>query len=267
MNTFWWIVVAGIILLTVFIGLPIYYRLRKKPLANSRGKVREGLEKKRGTGRETVVSSESRNGGGKNGDGFLEGLKKHQGVGFNVFIILVGAMALYWGFTTDMRPSDVGVLAQKYWLAVIIGWAILATLIAYIDAIQWKSGLQWILGGTALMILFGLPFWTLVPTPSVSSSTMQTTSRPEIPLVSSPRTSWPVMLMLIAEKSRKIGIPPGMRFVLYGADIRIYCEYRDKKVSSYLIGETPCPDGDMPFFYLENLAPGENVARYAFAPL
>lgn len=66
-------------------------------------------------------------------------------------------------------------------------------------------------------------------------------------------------------KSERIPVPFQMHVVMNGKDFRFHCVYADGHEESFITGERPCSDGDMPFVYATNTRGNEpNVITYSY---
>lgn len=58
-------------------------------------------------------------------------------------------------------------------------------------------------------------------------------------------------------KSKRTPVPFMKRVVMSGKDFRYHCLYADGHEESFVPGEKPCSDGDLPLVYASNLRPNE----------
>lgn len=182
--------------------------------------------------------------------------------GLNLLFVIIGAVALYWGFNTQMRPTDVGSWSYGKWLPLLIFWGIGAALIALNAEEKTATTLQKMLMWVMLALLIALPVWSWIVTPS---ATPQQATRSEIPLASSPQSSWPKLAVPAGGKSEVIPLPPDMRVIWAGYQFRNYTVYPGGHECAFN-GTTPCPNGGTGT-YANNEANVVNVVAYAFAPI
>lgn len=87
--------------------------------------------------------------------------------------------------------------------------------------------------------------------------------RSEIPLASSPQSSWPKLVMSAGGRTELIPVPPQMHIVMNGNDFRVHNVYQDGHECAF--GES-CVAGPLKGNYATNEAKGTNIISYAFAP-
>ena len=177
-------------------------------------------------------------------------------------VLAIGIVAFLWSIygVPGVRPAGMGNWGKEYWLQILIVWITLGVLLALSEM---PKMFQWVLAGTALGLLIVLPIWSAASSPSKDSGVC---SRSDIPRVCEARSSWPKLVLQEGWVSPHLSVPPHMRPVLVGEEFRVHCVYRNGHEVSFGKGEEPCPEGDMPFVYAENIAKGENTIIYAFAP-
>lgn len=182
---------------------------------------------------------------------------------WSILLVIGGAVALYWGFNTQMRPVDVGNWSYGKWLPLLIFWGFGAALIALNAKEKTAVTLQKVLMWVMLALLIALPLWSWIATPS--DSTSQQAAHSEIPLASSPQSSWPKLAIPANGKSERIPVPPGMRIVMAGNKFLLHNVYRDGNECSF---NQSCPDiGAVAGNYATNEAQETNIVAYAFAPI
>lgn len=94
----------------------------------------------------------------------------------------------------------------------------------------------------------------------------KTSSMPTATAAKTSPVANPMVLTLgPGEKSKKIPVPYQMHVVMGGKDFRYHCVYGNGDDVSFLPGQPPCPSGDMPYVYAENLRKGDNVITYSYA--
>ncbi|MCR4276083.1 MAG: hypothetical protein NUV90_01730 [Candidatus Parcubacteria bacterium] len=175
---------------------------------------------------------------------------------------MAGAVALYWGFNTQMRPADVGSWSYDKWIPLLIIWGIGAALIALNAKEKTAVTLQKVLTWVMLALLIALPVWFWIVTPSTNP---QQATRSEVPLASSPQSSWPKLVIPANGKSERIPVPPGMRIVMAGNKFLLHNVYRNGNECSF---NQSCPDvGAVAGNYATNEAQETNIVAYAFAPI
>jgi hypothetical protein len=181
-------------------------------------------------------------------------------LGLNLLFVISGAIALYWGFNTQMRPADVGNWSYEKWLPLLIIWAIGATLIALNAKEKTAATLQTVLTGVMLILLIALPLWSWMVTPSASP---QRATHSEVPLASSPQSSWPKWVIPPGGESERNTSPPGMHLVAAGDHFLLRAVYPDGHKCSF--GQS-CPNASEIINYATNEAKETNTVHYAFAP-
>lgn len=136
----------------------------------------------------------------------------------------------------------------------------------------------WIVGSIGIIAaLIWLPVGPLqtyakkksLPSPSTVPQEQRGTARSglEIPLASSPQSSWPKLVMPANGESEAISaVPPYMHVVAKGDNFLLHTVYRDGRRCTF--GQ-PCPgglDGPIEKVYATNKAPVTNIIIYAFEP-
>lgn len=179
---------------------------------------------------------------------------------WSILIAIVGVGLAIWGFVTQARPADVGSWSWQYWFPLLVIWGTLAALIALNKEVLGAASktLQMVLAVGMTVALVILPVWswwvTLVPIPRQAKQ--------EIPLASSPQSTWPKRA-IPEGKSEFISRPPGMKPRIAGYNFTPYVVYAD---GSECPGrERQCPEGSVGV-RVRNNAPGENIIAYAFVP-
>lgn len=186
--------------------------------------------------------------------------------GLSIVVVVVGAALVYWGFqNTQIRPTDAGRLGWTYWLPLLIIWGVLAALVALNSKTLGAAAgvLQWVFAGVMVALLVILPLWHWVESPSVGASQV---ARSEIPLASSPQSSWPKLVIPAGGRSERIPVPQSMHVVMGGENFRFHCVYRDGHEESFGKGGSSCSDGNMPYVYATNENSKDvNIVSYAYA--
>lgn len=213
----------------------------------------EQLDRKNGIAPRTRTTSEN-----------VDGSKRFDWVRSNLLTILFvigGAMLVYWGFqNTQVRPTDAGSWSQSHWLPLLIVWGVGAVLIALNATGTMAKTLQWVLAGTMLMLFVVIP---LVNLAWGEKTPPQRATRSEVPLASSPQSSWPKWVMPPGGESERNTSPPGMHLVAAGNYFRLHAVYPDGRKCSF--GQT-CENASEIINYATNEANETNTVYYAFAP-
>lgn len=165
-------------------------------------------------------------------------------------LIIVGVAIFYFGVNPLgwKSPNLVDVVAMKnaYWFHILVVLTILYFLATRAEKKETKEATQAVVATVAFMLFVGFPAWVWVTGPS-SSNEANTLSMPP------------------GGKSNRVAVPPGMRVVMNGKDIRYHCMYADGHEESFVEGGAPCSSGHVPFVYATNLRPSEpNAVTYSY---
>ncbi len=76
-------------------------------------------------------------------------------------LVIAGAVLVYWGFNTQVRPADMGSWGREHWFPILILWGVLAALIALNAEKTVAKTLQKLVAAVMLMLSVGIPagFW------------------------------------------------------------------------------------------------------------
>lgn len=185
---------------------------------------------------------------------------------WSIAIVIIGIGAAYWAYHSSLRPADVGSFGYEKWLTLVfITWGVLSALIALNAEKAVAKTPQSVLIWVMLALLIVLPLWSWLATPSVPVYASQRAVQVQVPLASSPQSSWPKLAVPANGKSEIIPLPSGMRVVWAGYQFRNYTMYPDGHECAFN-GTTPCPNGGTGT-YANNEANVVNVIAYAFAPI
>ena len=201
------------------------------------------------------------------GDGRLKGaLKWAAGSSRNIFVIGIGLTILIGGIISDspnwQAPTLATIVAwsREHWLWILLlagTGAIFAEMNADALGRARKAVHRTLLWG--LLVLFiGIPILA-----SFTSTDDPAANTRQIPLASSPQSSWPKLTAVAGGKFPHIAVPPKMHVVMIGNNFRLHNVYQDGHECAF--GE-PCVDGPLLYVYATNEAKETNIISYAFAP-
>lgn len=159
-------------------------------------------------------------------------------------------------------PGKVWEFFKNYWLWVVLILAIPFCVLFAFKTIWAKAG-QGVIVVLAVILVGALivhGIWG-----DEKSGSQPVNSRSEVPLASSPQSSWPKLVIPAGGKSEVIPLPSGMRVMWAGYQFRNYTVYPDGHECAFN-GTTPCPDGGTGT-YANNEVNVVNVVAYAFAPI
>ena len=183
-------------------------------------------------------------------------------------LVVLGIVALlFWGVPSVSAPPSLSLespdlktvwAGTKFvWLWALlgcIGMFVLGSVFPRFKILQGLSLLAFVL----LFVVFPILGWITGPsTPSTHAT------RTEVPLASSPQSSWPKLVIPAGGKSELIAVPPGMHIVMNGNNFRVHNVYTDGKDCAF--GES-CIAGPLVGNYAKNEAQTTNIVVYAFAP-
>ncbi|OGM93797.1 hypothetical protein A2935_02675 [Candidatus Wolfebacteria bacterium RIFCSPLOWO2_01_FULL_47_17b] len=168
----------------------------------------------------------------------------------SILIVLAGAVVVYWGFNTQVRPADMGSWGREYWFPLLILWGVLAALIA----LNAKA-----LGTTAKTLqklTAGVMFLLFVVVPVIAWIAEDGSGGQEL--------KKPVLLMPANGDSPRVRTKPGYAIDYTGSGFTIHCVYRDG--SEGIVGDQTCPcrDGPMRESYVRDTTGKANTATYVF---
>jgi hypothetical protein len=149
---------------------------------------------------------------------------------------------------------------KNYWLWIVLILAIMFFLSFFI-AKPWAKALQWLSVITAFLLFAVFP--VLVGIRGDETSNPQQAARSEIPLASSPQSSWPKWAIPPGGKSERIVSPPGFHLVAAGNHFLLHAVYPDGRECSF--GQV-CENASQIINYATNEAKETNIVPYAFAP-
>ncbi|MEK7086552.1 MAG: hypothetical protein AAB709_02345 [Patescibacteria group bacterium] len=187
---------------------------------------------------------------------------------WSIAIVIIGIGAAYWAYHSSLRPADVGGLGYEKWLSIVVFWVVVEILIIInVDdekkAVKYQKMLRW----TILVFLIVLPAWSWVSSLSAptSASAPQHAVRTEIPLASSPQSSWAKLSISAGEEPIRIPLPLGMHHIdVAGKEYLLHTVYADgHECASF--GKETCPDGAVVEYYVSK-ATGIEMISYAFVP-
>lgn len=179
-----------------------------------------------------------------------------------LLLFIAGVAVLYWGWGIKVRPAEVGVWGQEYWLQILIVYCLGAGLIWLNADDKTAKTLQKVLAGGAIMLLAVFPMWSWFARPP-SASVAQAIQSSKVPRATDPEESWVRLVLSKNEKSELFPLGPNETVRIKGSEFRVHCKYRDHE-ESYKVGETPCPKGDMLGVSVENEANEKNVILVAY---
>ncbi len=256
-SLFSWIIFGIAFLLIIGLGLLIALRM-KNPHSKRKEHEQARLDKKRGIASPLTTSDvESKT----RFERYTERLKTWKKVFLNLGIVIVGIFLWYMVPTTGIHPADVSSWSKEHWLQVLIVYGIVASLI-WLNADE-KSAkvLQKVLVGGVFILLFVLPSWFWISSPS--STAQSNSSRFETPLTSLPKSDWPKMA-IPAGRSAHISVPPYMHADVIGDGVTLENVYQNGQVCAF---GKPCADGPLKFIRATNGTGREIVISYAFVPI
>jgi hypothetical protein len=177
-----------------------------------------------------------------------------------VLVVIVGAVLVYWGFqNTHVRPADVGSWGFDKWLPLLILWGIIAALIVLNAESGTAKTLQLVLAGVMVALLVVFPLWHWIEKPSAGTSHA---TRSEVPLASSPQSTWPKLVIPAGGRSELIPVPQGMHVTMVGGNkFRLHTVYQDGSECAF--GDS-CPISPQKGVYAKNEATDTNIVSYAY---
>lgn len=179
-------------------------------------------------------------------------------------VLIVGAVVwgLLWGTAPSLEAPSLKTVwggTKNYWLWIVV---ILAIPFFVLYAVQkpWAKALQWLLAVTALMLFVFFPVLVGIR----GDETPNSHQRSEIPLASSPQSSWPKLVIPsgIGSESELIHVPPGTQLSVAGYKFRLYNVYQDKTRCAY---ENDCKIAPLAGVIAVNESADENILHYAYS--
>lgn len=183
---------------------------------------------------------------------------------WSIAIVIIGIGAAYWAYHSSLRPADVGSFGYEKWLTLVfITWGVLSALIALNAEKAVAKTLQSVLMWVMLALLIVLPLWSWVVTPSAPVYASQRAVQVQVPLASSPQSSWAKMLISASEEPKRILLPLGMHHInVAGEKYLLHTVYADGHECATFGTET-CPDGAVVEYYVTKEVGTETIS-YAF---
>ncbi len=162
-------------------------------------------------------------------------------------LVIAGAVLVYWGFNTQVRPADMGSWGREHWFPILILWGVLAALIALNATGATMKMLQKVVAGVMLLLFVVAPVVAWIAKDGGNEQKLE-----------------PVLLMPANGDSPRIRTKPGYAIDYTGSGFTIHCVYRDG--SEGVVGDRahPCKDGPMLYQYVRDTTGKTNTATYAF---
>lgn len=198
---------------------------------------------------------------------------------WSILLVLAGIMALVFLSlqVPELTPSQTGNWSQKYWLQILIIWFIGVALV-WLNVKEKGSSetLQKVLAGTAIMLLFILPFWSWI-----SSSTPEKTPLKTIEILpqDAPNLPWAWNAdgsITDTSKWPRVKVPPhgdsdhvpGLfdgHVVWGGSGFEIHYRYSDGHICIFGDARPSCGDGAVVEGWAHNKGDTLLYASYAYA--
>lgn len=198
---------------------------------------------------------------GKVTNGLKNGAASFKNISMILFCV---ALLLFWWFYSSSWKSpglaEVVEWKNAYWLPILVGLAIVYALAGYATTVTEVA--RAIVLAVAFMLFIGFPVWVWVTGPS----TTPRATRVEVPLASSPQSSWSKLAIPALGRSEQIPVPPGMKAVMAGNRFVLHTVYVDGRDCSFKESGI-CPPGAYAGIYAVNEAEETNTVSYAFAPI
>ncbi len=259
MNALLWFF-ATILLLFVFSILAV--RLAR-PHSRKMAKEQTHLDKKTGTGSGAYTATASGTSAttppGRTGEE-----RWYAKYLWSIVLVIVGVGLVYWGFNTQIRPADAGSWSWNHWLPLLILWGIVSALIA-LNAKSLGAAakvLQGVLMGVMFLLFIGFP--ALVWIKGDEKPSPQHATRSEVPLASSPQSTWPKLVIPASGESEQVVVPPSMRTRMIGDQFRLRIVYQDG--TECILPSPNCPAKPQRAVYAVNDSKEKNIVSYAFLP-
>lgn len=191
-------------------------------------------------------------------------------------IVLIG-FGVWWGIsslgssTPPKTPSSSGwsleapslktvwEWTKNHWLWIVLILVILLFLPS-VFAKTWLKPLPWLAAITAFMLFVLFPVLVGIQ----GDENPNSHQRSEIPLASSPQSTWPKLVIPpgIGSESELIHVPPGTQLSIAGYKFRLYNVYQDKTRCAY---GNDCKIAPLAGTIAVNESADENIIHYAYS--